>query len=65
MKQKQEETLTELANRMTTLARISYQDAGQREGHAVQVRLAEYFVVALSRSFIKEDVARANPESLT
>ena len=35
MKQKQGETLAELANRMMKLARIAYQDAGHREGHAV------------------------------
>ena len=65
MKQKQGETLAELANRMRKLARIAYQDAGHKEGHAVQVQLAEYFVDALNKSFIKEDVVRANPKTLS
>ena len=38
-------------------------DAGQRKVHTVQ--LAEYFVDVLSRSFKREDVARANPVSLS
>ena len=49
---------------MMKLARIAYQDAGHREGHAVQVRLTEYFIDALNNSFIK-DVVWANPESLS
>ena len=50
---------------MMKLARITYQDAEHREGHAVQVQLAEFFLIdALNNSFIK-DVMRANPESLS
>ena len=64
-KQNQGEFLAELTSRIMKLVRIAYQDAGHREGNAVQVQLTEYFVDALSNSFIKEDVARANPVSLS
>jgi len=65
IKQNQGETLAELVNRMMKLARIAYHDSEHREGRAVQVQLAEYFIDALNNPFIKQDVARANPETLS
>lgn len=64
-KQNNGETLAEPTNRMMKLARIAYQDAEQRESQEVQVHLAEYFIDGLSSSFIKEDIAMANPVSLS
>ena len=65
MKQIQEETLAELANRIIKLAKVAYPDAEHRQSHAVQLQLSKYFIDALNNSFIKEDVLRANPDTLS
>ena len=59
------ESLAELASRMSSLARMAYKDSELREGSAVQVQLAEFFIDGINNSFIKEDVARANPKTLS
>ena len=45
VRQIKDEALVELASRMTKLARIAYQDSELREGPAVQVQLAEFFLL--------------------
>ena len=55
----------ELASRMSSLARIAYRHSELREGSAVQVQLAEFFIDGINNSFIKEDVAIANPKTLS
>ena len=55
----------ELASRMSSLARMAYRDSELREGSAVQVQLAEFFIDGINNSFIREDVARANPTTLS
>ena len=64
VKQKKNESLTELARRISNLAKLAYRDSVLREVSAVQVQLAEFFIDGVSNSFIKEDVARANPTTL-
>ena len=59
------ESLVELASRMSSLARMAYWNSELREGSAVQVQLAEFFINGINNSFIKEDVARANPKTLS
>ena len=63
--QEKNESLAELASRMSSLARMAYRDSELREGSAVQVQLAEFFIDGINNSFIKEDVARANPKTLS
>ena len=46
---------------MSSLAKLAYRDSELREGSAVQVQLAEFFIDVVSNSFIKECVTRANP----
>ena len=65
IKQKKDESLAELASRMSNLAKLAYRDSELREGSAVQVQLAEFFIDGVSSPFIKEDVARANPATLS
>ena len=50
---------------MSNLAKLAYRDPELREGSAVQVQLAEIFIDGVRNSFIKEDVARANPTTLS
>ena len=63
--QEKNESLAELASRMSSLARMAYRDSELREGSAVQVQLAEFFIDGINNSFIREDVARANPKTLS
>ena len=58
------ESLAELASRMSSLARMAYRESELREGSAVQVQLAEFFIDGINNSFIK-DVARTNPKTLS
>ena len=50
---------------MPDLAKLAYRGSELREGSAVQVQLAEFFIDGVSNSSIKEDVARANPTTLS
>ncbi len=43
VKQKKDESLAELASRMSNLAKLAYEDSELNEGLAVQVQLAEFF----------------------
>ena len=63
--QEKNESLAELASRMSSLARMAYRDSELREGSAIQVQLAEFFIDGINNSFIREDVARANPKTLS
>ena len=63
--QEKNESLAELASRMSSLAKLAYRDSELREGSSVQVHLAEFFIDGISNPFIKEDVARANPKTLS
>ena len=63
--QEKNESLAELASQMSSLARMAYRDSELREGSAIQVQLAEFFIDGINNSFIKEDVARANPKTLS
>lgn len=65
IKQDRGEVLADLASRMNKIAKLAYRDAEMREGPAVQVHLAEFFIDALNNSFIKEDVVRSNPTTLS
>ena len=42
---------------MSNLAKLAYRDSELREGSAVQVQLAEFFIDEVGNSFIKEGVA--------
>ena len=64
IKQREGETLSELASRVLGLAKVAYKDAVQCEGEAVRAQLAEYYTDALENTFIREDTARAAPASL-
>ena len=50
---------------MSNLAKLAYRNSELREGSAVQVQQVEFFIDGVSNSFIKEDVARANPTTLS
>ena len=63
--QEKNESLAELASRMSSLAMMAYRDSELREGSAIQVQLAEFFIDGINNSFIREDVARANPKTLS
>ena len=65
IKQKKDESLAELTSIMSNLAKLAYRDSELREGSTVQVQLAEFFIDEVSNPFIKEDVARANPATLS
>lgn len=64
IKQREGETLSELASRVLGLAKVAYKDAVQRDGEAVQAQLAEYYTDAIENAFVREDTARAAPASL-
>ena len=52
IKQREGETLSELASRVLGLAKVVYKDAVQREGEAVQVQLAECYTDAIENTFV-------------
>ena len=59
IKQREGETLSELAGRVLGLAMVAYKDAVQREREAVQAQQAEYYTDAIENMFVREDTARA------
>ena len=64
IKQREGETLSELASRVLGLVKVAYKDTVQREGEAVKAQLAEYYTDAIENTFVREDTARAAPASL-
>ena len=49
---------------MPNFVKLAYRDSKLRKGSAVRVKLDDFFIDGVSNSFIKEDVARANPTTL-
>ena len=52
IKQKEGETLSELASRVLGLAKVAYKGTVQREREAVQAHLAEYYTDAIENRFV-------------
>lgn len=63
-RQGREETLVQMADRVTRLAELAFPMAGAREGDAIQALLADLYVDALSDEEIRRDVIRKAPVNL-
>ena len=64
MRQINGETIAHLVSRMSVLTKVAYPNTAGRNYPVTQAQLAEFFTDALCSLLLREDVARAQPNTL-